>query len=383
MIAVMASIEFGSGGAPRMNRTDIGDESGMAAPGARTNGYDAILVVAFGGPEGPDDVLPFLENTTRGRNIPRERLLEVAEHYHHFGGVSPINGQVRSLIEALRPELRRHGVTLPIYWGNRNWRPMLADTLGEMTAAGVRKALAVVLAAYSSYSSCRQYREDIERARAAAGPAAPVVDQVRVFYNHPEFIAANADRVREAMARLPAEARGGAPLVFTAHSIPRSMADDSRYEEQLRETCRLVADELGVEPDRWSLAYQSRSGRPSDPWLEPDILDHLRGLHQAGERAVVVLPVGFLSDHMEVLYDLDEEARQLCDEIGLRLERASTVGSHPRFVRMLRELIRERLHNTPVEERRAVGRFGPHHDVCPLDCCPAPGGRPAASSPAS
>lgn len=361
-----------------MNQTDIGDESGMAAPGARTNGYDAILVVAFGGPEGPDDVLPFLENTTRGRNIPRERLLEVAEHYHHFGGVSPINGQVRSLIEALRPELRRHGVTLPIYWGNRNWRPMLADTLGEMTAAGVRKALAVVLAAYSSYSSCRQYREDIERARAAAGPGAPVVDKVRVFYNHPEFIAANADRVREAMARLPAESRAGAPLVFTAHSIPQAMANGSRYEEQLRETCRLIADELGVEPQRWSLAYQSRSGRPSDPWLEPDILDHLRGLHQAGERAVIVLPVGFLSDHMEVLYDLDEEARLLCDEIGLRLERAATVGSHPRFVRMLRELIRERLHDAPVHERRAVGRFGPHHDVCPFDCCPAPGGRPAA-----
>lgn len=331
--------------------------------------HDAILIVAFGGPEGPDDVLPFLENTTRGRKIPRERLLEVAEHYHHFGGVSPINGQVRALIEALRPELRRRDVTLPVYWGNRNWRPMLADTLGEMTAAGVRRAVGLVLAAYSSYSSCRQYREDIERARVAAGPDAPLVDKVRVFYNHPEFIAANAERVREAMDRLPAEERADAPLVFTAHSIPQAMAAGSRYEEQLRETCRLVADELGVAPHRWSLAYQSRSGRPSDPWLEPDILDHLRGLRREGWRAVVVAPVGFLSDHMEVLFDLDIEARQLCDEIGLRLERAGTVGSHPRFVGMLGELIVERLSDAPIDQRRAIGRFGPNHDVCPVDCC--------------
>jgi len=365
-----------------MARPNKGGEDGMVPPGARTNGYDAILIVAFGGPEGPDDVLPFLENVTRGRNIPRDRLLEVAEHYHHFGGVSPLNAQVRSLIEALGPELRRHGVMLPIYWGNRNWRPMLGDTLVEMTEAGVRKALAVVLAAYSSYSSCRQYREDIERAREAAGPSAPEVDKVRVFYNHPEFVAANADRVREALAKLPAEARREVPLVFTAHSLPQAMADGSRYEEQLLETCRLIAEELGIESGRWSLSYQSRSGRPSDPWLEPDILDHLRALRGAGAREVVVQPVGFLSDHMEVLYDLDEEARQLCDEIGLHLVRAGTVGSHPRFVRMLRELIRERLGAARGSERRAVGRFGPHHDVCPADCCPASrGGRPAARSP--
>lgn len=344
-------------------------------------GYDAILIVAFGGPEGPDEVLPFLENATRGRNVPRERLLEVAEHYQHFGGVSPINGQVRSLIEALRPELRRHGVGLPIYWGNRNWRPMLADTMNEMAEAGVRRALAVVLAAYSSYSSCRQYRENIEEAREAVGPSAPLVDKVRVFYNHPEFVAANADRVREALAKLAPEARAAAPLVFTAHSIPQSMADGSRYEEQLLETCRLVAEELGVAPDRWSLAYQSRSGRPSDPWLEPDILDHLRRLREQGAREVVVQPVGFLSDHMEVLFDLDIEARELCEEIGLRMERAGTVGSHPRFIRMLRELIRERLSAVPDSERRAIGRFGPHHDVCPADCCPAAARRPEARSP--
>lgn len=354
-----------------MDRLDNRGEGGMVSPGARTNGYDAILIVAFGGPEGPDDVLPFLENATRGRNVPRERLLEVAEHYQHFGGVSPINAQVRSLIDALRPELLRNGVTLPIYWGNRNWRPMLADTMAEMAEAGVKKALAVVLAAYSSYSSCRQYLEDIEGARETVGPSAPRVDKVRVFYNHPDFITANADRIREALAKLPAEARPKVPLVFTAHSIPQGMADGSRYERQLQETCRLIAEDLGVEPGRWSLAYQSRSGRPSDPWLEPDILDHLRRLHEEGAREVVVQPVGFLSDHMEVLFDLDEEAGELCEEIGLRMERAGTVGSHPRFVRMLRELIRERLSAVPDSERRAVGRFGPSHDVCSPGCCPA------------
>ena len=338
--------------------------------------YDAILIVGFGGPEKPDDVMPFLENVTRGRNIPRERLEEVAEHYYHFGGVSPINAQVRGLIEALVPELRRHGVTLPVYWGNRNWDPLLPDTLREMAAAGVKKALAVVLAAYSSYSSCRQYREDIGRAREEVGPGAPAVDKVRVFYNHPEFIAANADRVREALARVPAEDRGTVPLVFTAHSIPASMAASSSYEQQLRETCRLVASELNVDDDRWSLVYQSRSGRPSDPWLEPDILDHLRSIREAGAEEVVVHPIGFLSDHMEVLYDLDEEARILCEEIGLNLVRSRTVGTHRGFVRMIRELVCERLHCAAADERRAVGRFGPSHDACPPDCCQPPA-RPA------
>jgi len=339
--------------------------------------YDAILVVGFGGPEKPDDVMPFLENVTRGRNIPRERLLGVAEHYMHFGGVSPINAQVRDLIAALRPELDRHGVSLPIYWGNRNWHPMLPDTLEAMTGAGVKNALGVVLAAYSSYSSCRQYREDVLRAREHAGPDAPRVDKVRVFYNHPDFIAANADRVREALARLP----DGAHLAFTAHSIPSSMAAGCRYEEQLTETCRLVAEAVNVSPDRWKLVYQSRSGRPQDPWLEPDILDHLQDLHSRGVGAVVVHPVGFLSDHMEVLFDLDEEARQKCDALGMAMARSATVGTHPRFVAMLRELIQERIHGTPG--RRAVGIFPASHDVCPVDCCLPPAARPApASAPA-
>jgi len=339
-------------------------------------GYDAILVVAFGGPEKPDDVMPFLENVTRGRNIPRERLLGVAEHYNHFGGVSPINGQVRELIAALGPELERHGVDLPIYWGNRNWHPMLADTVREMTDAGVKKALAVVLAAYSSYSSCRQYREDVACAADGVGPGAPGFDKLRVFYNHPDFIAANADRVREALGRLPEDLRGEARLAFTAHSIPSPMAAGCDYERQLAETARLVAEAVGVGPDRWALVYQSRSGRPTDPWLAPDILDHLNALHRDGVRATVVHPVGFLSDHMEVLFDLDEEAKQLCDRLGMAMERSATVGTHPRFVAMLRELIIERMTASP--ERRAVGRYGPNHDVCPVDCClPGPSRPPA------
>jgi ferrochelatase len=334
--------------------------------------YDAILIVGFGGPEKREDVLPFLENVTRGRNVPRERLREVAEHYDHFGGVSPINAQVRDLIEALRPELRRHGISLPVYWGNRNWHPMLADTLREMAGAGVERALAVVLAAYSSYSSCRQYREDIERAREEVGQGAPAIDKTRVFYNHPEFIAANSDRVREALALFAPEDRPRVHLTFTAHSIPLAMARGSSYELQLEETCRLMAADLGIPAGRWSLVYQSRSGRPQDPWLEPDILDHLRALKQQYRMHVIVHPIGFLSDHMEVLYDLDEEARQLCEQLGLSMVRSRTVGTHRGFVRMLRELIAERVARAAADERRALGQFGPGHDVCPVDCCPPP-----------
>jgi protoporphyrin/coproporphyrin ferrochelatase len=332
--------------------------------------YDAILVVGFGGPEGREDVMPFLENVLRGRNVPRERMLEVAEHYDRFGGVSPLNGQVRALIAALRPELQHRGIPMPIYWGNRNWHPMLADTMKQMVGDGVRQALAVVLAAYSSYSSCRQYREDIQRAREVVGEAAPRVDKMRVFYNHPGFIAANADRVREALEQVPADRRDAAHLAFTAHSIPSAMAEGCRYVEQLTETCRLVAEAIGVGPDRWQLVYQSRSGRPTDPWLEPDIVDHLRTLRGRGVADVVVHPVGFLSDHMEVLYDLDNEARGACDATGLNMVRAGTVGMHPAFVAMLGELIEERVRGP--SDRRAIGRFGPSHDICPVDCCPPP-----------
>ena len=332
--------------------------------------YDAVLLVSFGGPEGPDDVMPFLENVLRGRPVSRERMREVAEHYQHFGGVSPINGQCRDLLAALEPALKEAGVDLPVYWGNRNWDPMLPDTLRRMTADGVNRALAVVTSAYSCYSGCRQYREDLHAAREAAGDDAPAVDKLRVWFNHPDWIAVNAGRVRAALDELPAGVRGDAHVAFTAHSIPMSMADTSDYARQLTETGRLIADALGLPRDRWALVYQSRSGRPQDPWLEPDVLDHLDARHAAGTRAVVVAPIGFVSDHMEVLYDLDDEAKTKAAELDLAFARAGTAGTDLAFVSMLVELIRERLGD--VSEKRAVGEYRPNHDVCPKNCCPNP-----------
>lgn len=342
-----------------------------------TEPYDALLIVSFGGPERMDDVMPFLENVTRGRNIPRERLLEVAEHYRHFDGVSPINAQCRELVAALGSELGRSGIDLPIYWGNRNWHPFLADTLRQMADDGVRSALAFVTAAYSSYSSCKQYRENIAEAQQTVGGRAPRIDKIRVFYNHPDFIAASADRLREAFARLPDDRRAGAHVAFTAHSIPASMADRCDYAAQLTESCRLAAGEAGASSERWRLVYQSRSGRPSDPWLEPDILDHLRALKRQQVADLIIAPIGFLSDHLEVLYDLDCEAADLCHEIGLRMVRAGTIGTHPRFVSMVRELIEERLGRR--DSRRAIGQYGPSHDVCPQYCCLYPRVSPPAS----
>lgn len=334
--------------------------------------YDALLLVSFGGPEGPDDVMPFLENVLRGKNVPRERMLEVADHYQSFGGVSPANAQNRQLIAALAQELDAHGPRLPIYWGNRNWHPLLPDALAKMAAGGVRRALAIVTSAYSSYSSCRQYLENIAAAQRMVGSQAPRVDKLRVYFNHPGWIAASADRAQVALQQVPPARRAEAALLFTAHSIPQAMADRCRYVEQLTETARLVSAELGHE--HWRLVYQSRSGSPSQPWLEPDIGDALRQEREAGRRDVVVSPIGFLSDHLEVLYDLDVQARETADALGLRMVRAATVGHHPRFVRMLRELIVERL--TPGAERPALGSLGPSHDVCPADCCPAPCARP-------
>jgi len=346
-------------------------------PLAGDSTYDALLVVSFGGPEGPDDVLPFLENVLRGKPVPRERLLEVAEHYYHFGGVSPLNAQNRDLIAALERELAAHGPRLPIYWGNRNWRPLLSDALEQMARDGVRRALAFFTSAYSSYSGCRQYRENVADAQAPLGAAAPAVDKLRVFHNHPLFISAWTDRLTSALARLPAERRGSAELIFTAHSIPQAMADSCRYVAQLESTAGLLAAALGRAS--WTLAYQSRSGSPTQPWLEPDIGDALERMAAApGTRDVVVAPIGFLSDHMEVLYDLDVEARERADRLGLNLERAATVGSHPLFVRMIRELIVERM--APGAERPALGELGPSHDVCPANCCPS--GRPASKPPA-
>ena len=332
--------------------------------------YDAILVVGFGGPEKKDDVMPFLENVLRGKPVPRERMLEVAEHYYHFDGVSPINQQVRDLLAELRPALQNTGISLPVYWGNRNWHPMLNDTMQQMKDDGIKSAIALVLAGYSSYSSCRQYRENIMHAREHVGAGAPEVDKIRVFFNHPDFVAVNAERIRESLLDLPEEHRDLYQVAFTAHSIPMSMADNCRYAAQLGEQCRLVAENLGLSDDRWKLVYQSRSGRPQDPWLDPDICDHIDDLHKQGAKSVVVSPVGFLSDHMEIMFDLDEEAREKCDELGMSMARAKTAGTHPQFVSMLAELIGERVNNT--EERRAIGLMPANHDVCPVDCCPAP-----------
>ena len=333
--------------------------------------FDAILVVSFGGPEGMDDVIPFLENVTRGRNVPRERLEEVAHHYELFDGVSPINAQNRALIAALRTELDAHGIELPIYFGNRNWSPFLTDALREMADDGVERALAFFTSAYSSYSGCRQYREDIFNAQQAVGPAAPEIVKTRMFFNHPGWVEANADRVRTALAQL---GRGSdVHLAFTAHSIPSAMAQACRYEDQLRESARLVAEAVGVTDT--ALVYQSRSGPPQVPWLEPDILDHLRDVAARGVTDLVISPIGFVSDHLEVLFDLDVEAAETAAELGLTLVRAASAGTHPAFVAMIRELIEERLGVT--SERRVVGRFAASHDTCPTDCCLPGTGRPS------
>jgi len=344
--------------------------------------YDAFLLVSFGGPEGPDDVMPFLQNVTRGRGVPPERLASVAEHYYAVGGVSPINQQCRDLLAAIRSAFPASGLSLPVYWGNRNWTPYLTDTVRTMTADGVRCAVALVTSAYSSYSSCRQYLEDIEQARAEVGPDAPRIDKIRRFFNHPGFIEPFAASAGAALATLPADLRDDAHLVFTAHSIPVAMAEASgpggtnRYVAELTEAAGLVAERTGAGTHPWTLAYQSRSGPPSQPWLEPDIRDHLEELSKSGVRAVVVVPVGFVSDHMEVRHDLDVEAAETADSLGLAFARAATPGSHPRFVSMITELVQERL---ALPDDTAPGV--PSHD-CPADCCRyVAAGRPGGSRP--
>src|SRR5215212_1598766 len=313
--------------------------------------YDALLVVSFGGPEGMDDVIPFLENVLRGRNVPRERMLSVARHYELFGGVSPINQQNRDLVAALEKEFEQHELRLPIYWGNRNWHPLLPDTLRQMASEGIQNALGFVTSAYSSYSSCRQYLQNIADAQAEVGPGAPRVEKLRAFYNHPLFVEANVDHIREALGLI----NSPSALVFTAHSIPDSMSANCDYVAQLTETGRLIARELGV--DDWQLVYQSRSGSPSQPWLGPDVSDHLKALRREGVANVVVAPIGFVSAHMEVVYDLDVEARRVCEEIGLNMVRARTAGTHPSFVKMIREMVMERIYDeVPM-------------NICAPDCC--------------
>jgi ferrochelatase len=338
--------------------------------------YDALLIVSFGGPEALEDVMPFLANVLRGRNVPEARMREVAHHYEMFGGVSPINEQTRALIAALERELETHGPRLPIYWGNRNWHPLLADTLRRMRDDGIKRALAFMTSAYSSYSGCRQYREDVERAREVVGEGAPRVEKLRVFFNHPGFVGPNVENLRAALEQIPEERRARARVAFTAHSIPCAMSSGCDYERQLLETCRLVAE--GARHEGWRLVFQSRSGPPTQPWLEPDIRDHLRELKELDTEDVVIAPVGFISDHMEVLYDLDTEARKLSDELGLNMIRAATIGTHPEFIQMIRELIIERVDDTAP--RRALGRLPPSHDVCAIDCCLSAGmQRPAVS----
>jgi ferrochelatase len=340
--------------------------------------YDAFLLVSFGGPEEPADVLPFLRNVTRGRDVPEARLAEVAEHYRHFGGRSPINDQCRALCAALRARFAADGPDLPVYWGNRNWHPLLPDTLRAMAGDGVRSALALLTSAYSSYSGCRQYREDLAAARAAVGPQAPTVARIRAYFNHPGFVRPQITAVRAALDALPPELRARAVLVFTTHSIPLRMAASSgprgdAYVTQHLQVARLVADGVaaaGGGAHEWQLVYQSRSGPPTVPWLEPDVGDSLRALAAAGVPAVVVAPIGFVSDHLEVAYDLDVQTRALAAELGLAFVRAATVGTAPEFVAGIRELVCERMSVDP--QRRALGALGADHDVCPAQCCPNP-----------
>lgn len=366
-----------------------------------TRPYDALLLLSFGGPEGQDDVLPFLENVTRGRGVPRERLEAVGVHYQRFGGVSPINEQNRALRAALQDDLAGHGIDLPVYWGNRNWAPFLADTLREIVRDGRRRVLTLVTSAYASYSGCRQYREDLAGALsllAGEGLPLPRVDKMRHYHNHPGFLTTMAEGVLAALAELPATVRDGAHLAFCTHSIPTAAADTSgpapgrraggAYVAQHLDAARVIAaavrEATGVERP-WQLVYQSRSGAPHVPWLEPDVLDHLRTLRDGGAPAVVMVPVGFVSDHMEVRFDLDTEALATAKELDLPAVRSATVGCHPRFVAALRELVLERAATERGESppRRAAGGLGPGHDVCPADCCPGRTPRPAAAGAAA
>lgn len=330
--------------------------------------YDAVVVVSFGGPEAPADVVPFLENVTRGRGVPPERLAVVAEQYLQFGGLSPINAQNRALVAALEVELAAHGHDLPVYWGNRNWGPYLADTVQQMSDDGVRRALAFVTSAYSSYSACRQYLEDIDAARAAVGPTAPRIDKIRQFWNHPGFVEPFREGLRDALDALATSTPSITRLLFSAHSLPLSMAATSDYEAQLRDAVALVAGTVAPTIPA-ELVWQSRSGPPQVPWLEPDVNDRIRDLAEDGVQQVVVVPIGFTSDHQEVVFDLDTQAAATAADVGIELVRTPTPGTDPRFVTMIRELVEERLgQSAPV----ALGSLGARPVPCRADCCPAP-----------
>lgn len=339
--------------------------------------YDAILVMSFGGPDKAEDVVPFLENVTRGRGIPKERLEEVGEHYYQFGGKSPINEQNLALIAALEEELAEAGLDLPVYYGNRNWHPLITDTMQQMVDDGVQRAVAFFTSGFSCYSGCRQYRENIVAAQEAV-EGAPEIDKIRVFYNHPGFIYPMVDNVRDALSNWEADQRDDVHIIFTAHSIPMGQARNSAYEKQLKESCRIIAELL--ETDNYELVYQSRSGPPQVPWLEPDIVDYMEEIHEQGINDVIIVPVGFISDHMEVMFDLDTEALEAAEEMGMKMVRADTVGTAKPFVQMIRELVEERMTTNPVRE--ALGQYDANHDICPVDCC-LPGKRPARPATAS
>ncbi len=343
--------------------------------------FDCVLLVSYGGPDAPEDVIPFIENILGERKLSRQRLEELAEPYMYFGGTSPINEQSRALLAAIIDELDRNTLTLPVYWANLHWHPFLPDVLRQMADDGVSRALAFATSAFASYPGCRKYRESIDAARLQIGPQAPRVDKLRLFYNHPGFIEAMTDRVVEAISHIDKPLGEHMKILFTAHSLPLSMAQSCPYEHQVRESCRLVIQRLQAcdtiaaaqreSLADWELVYQSRSGPPQRPWLGPDVGQWLLEHHRdVDAKCVVIVPIGFLSDHKEVIYDLDIVLGALCDKLAINMVRAATVGTHPRFVRMIRELIEERL--DPNKPRPAIGADGPWADECADDCCPGP-----------
>jgi ferrochelatase len=344
--------------------------------------YDAIVLAGFGGPEGQDDVIPFLRNVTRGRGIPDERLEQVAHHYRHFDGVSPINAQNRALKAALEAELASRGITLPVLWGNRNWAPHLRDALTEAHERGFTRLLGLATSAYSSYSSCRQYREDFAAALDDTGLAGALqIDKVRQFFDHPGFVEPFVDGLRTAVAELVERGidEGAIRILFSTHSIPIADADRSgprdrdfgeggAYAAQHRAVAEVVVREAGADIP-WQLVYQSRSGPPTQPWLEPDVNEVIAGYASRGVEAVVIVPLGFVSDHMEVLWDLDTEASEIAEQNGMAVIRTPTPGTHPAYVRGLVDLVLERLDGTPTADRPALTALGPWYDVCRPGCC--------------
>jgi ferrochelatase len=352
--------------------------------------YDALLLVSFGGPEKPEDVVPFLENVTRGRGVPRDRLEEVGEHYFLFGGRSPINDRSREFLAAIREDLGAAEVRIPVYWGNRNWAPYLTETVQQMAVDGVRRAACLVTSAYSSYSGCRQYREDLADAVAAVGGGAPRLDRLRHYFNHPGFVEPMVDATLAALAELDEGVRHDAHIVFVTHAIPLSMNDASgpsggAYVAQHLSVAEAIGERVRQETGhRYAsdLVYCSRSGPPHVPWLEPDVNDHLAALARKGVGGVVVVPIGFVSDHMEVVYDLDTEARATAEKLGLNFVRAATAGVDPRFVAMVRDLLLERAAVERGDDvaRATVGSLEPSWDLCPVGCCANPRGpRPAVA----